>query len=124
MFLQVVRSQGPGATVKRLSAIDYFGTGQTNGAHNGSKNHEEDVEVENESESESGDSCARGKTKPKDVESDVKAKKKRNIQAEEDGSCFLELREMCTQTYNTIIMVNFCNWYMKKIYMSLIIWQV
>lgn len=122
MFIQVVRSQGPGATAERLSAIDYFGTGQTNGAHSGPKrqeDEEEDVEEENESESESGDSCARRKRKPKDVESDVKAKKKkkRNIQAEEEGSCFLELRGMCKQTYNTIIMVIFwtertCNWYM------------
>lgn len=121
MIIQVVRSQDPDATAERLSAIDYFGTGQTNGAHSGSKrqeDEEEDVEEENESESESGDSCAR-KRKPKDVESDVKAKKKkkRNIQAKEEGSCFLELREMCTQTCNTIIMVNFwtertCNWCM------------
>lgn len=97
MFIQVVRSQGPDATAERLSAIDYFGAGQTNGAHSGPKrqaDEEEDVEEENESESESRDFCARRKRKPKDAENDVKAKKKkkRSIQAEEEGSCFLEIK--------------------------------
>lgn len=94
LFLQVVRSQGAEATAERLSAIDYFGTGLTNGAHNGSKrqqeDEEEDVGEENESESEGVD-AKRRKRKPKAVEDVVKAKKKkkRNNQGDEDGGCWL-----------------------------------
>lgn len=92
MFFQVVRSQGPEATAERLSAIDYFGTGHTNGAHSGSErqgeDEEEDVGQENESESEGVDAKQR-KRKPKAVEGDVKAKKKkkRNSQVDEEGGC-------------------------------------
>lgn len=89
MFIQVVRTQGPEKTAESLSAIDYFGTGHTNGAHSGSKRQEEDeedVEEDDESESESVD-VKRRKRKGKAVENNVKAKKKkkRNIEGDEEG---------------------------------------
>lgn len=91
---KVVRSQGPEATAERLSAIDYFGTGHTNGAPSGSKiqeeedEEEEDVGEENVSESEGVD-AKRRKRKPKAVENDVKAtkKKKRKNGGDEEGGC-------------------------------------
>lgn len=91
--MQVVRTQGPETTAERLSAIDYFGTGQTNGADRGSKRQEgeeeEDVVEDEESESESVD-VKRRKRKSKALENDVKAKKKQklnNRSDEEGGWC-------------------------------------
>lgn len=90
MFKQVVRTQGPETTTERLSAIDYFGTGHTNGAHSGSQRpeegEEEDVKEDDESESEIVDVKGR-KRKAKAVENDVKAKKnkKRNNHGAEEG---------------------------------------
>lgn len=95
MFAQAVRSQGPEATADRLSAIDYFGTGQTNGAHIGSKRKGEDEEehaAEHDSESDSTGATGR--------ENIVKAKKKKKSrnQGNEEGG-WLKLSELAlTQT--------------------------
>lgn len=92
-ILQVVRSQGANASTDRLSAIDYFGTGQTNGAQSSSKGQEEDDDGEEyEVGSESGGSVARTKRKQKDVERDVRTKKKKtrsNQEVEGNGCGFL-----------------------------------
>lgn len=89
LTLQVVRSSGLNATTDRLSAIDYFSTGQTNGAKSSSKGQEDDGE-------ESGDSGTRGKRKQKEMERDVSStkKKKKNSQVEVTGNvcgCLLHL---------------------------------
>lgn len=79
LILQVTRSRGVNASTDRLSAIDYFGTGQTNGAQIDSNaqeytenDDEQDCEVENV------DSSSRGKRKKKHVEREVKMKKKKS----------------------------------------------
>lgn len=77
-ILQVVRSQGADASTDRLSAIDYFGTGQANGAQSSSEGQEEEDEGEEyEVGSESGGSGTRTKRKQNDVERDVRTKKKK-----------------------------------------------
>ncbi|XP_070699611.1 probable ATP-dependent RNA helicase DDX52 isoform X2 [Pempheris klunzingeri] len=79
---KVVRCPGGEASLD-LSAIDYFGTGPTNGAQSSSKRQdEEEEEDDNDGEecevgSESGDSGAGSKRKRKDEERDVRKKKKK-----------------------------------------------
>ncbi|KAM9348119.1 putative ATP-dependent RNA helicase DDX52 [Symphorus nematophorus] len=80
---KVVRSQGVDASSDALSAIDYFGTGSTNGAQSSSKGLEEDGE-EYEEGSESGDSGAGSKRKQKDEERGVKRKKKKKKISQEE----------------------------------------
>lgn len=80
LILQVVRSQGTAASTGSLSAIDYFGTRQTNGPQSSFvKQGEEDDDGDDH---EVGNECeefgARGKRKKKNVEKDVRTKKKRN----------------------------------------------
>lgn len=80
----------------RLSGIDYFGTGQTNGAKSSSKGQEKEDDDGEECEvgSESGDSGTRGKRKQKDVGRDVRTKKTKSNQVEEIGNvcgCLLHL---------------------------------
>eukprot|EP00066_Takifugu_rubripes_P020660 XP_011609926.1 PREDICTED: probable ATP-dependent RNA helicase DDX52 [Takifugu rubripes] len=85
---KVHRSRGINPSADRLSAIDYFGAGQTNGAQISSnphdsneENHEEDCEMEN------ADWAARGKRKQKHAERDVKIKKKKSQKEQLDGGC-------------------------------------
>ncbi|XP_030294063.1 putative ATP-dependent RNA helicase DDX52 [Sparus aurata] len=76
---KVVRSQGADASADPLSAIDFFGTGSTNGSQSNSKvtEEEEGDGEEYEEGGESEDSGAGGKRKHKDEERDVKRKKKK-----------------------------------------------
>ncbi|XP_036975743.1 probable ATP-dependent RNA helicase DDX52 [Acanthopagrus latus] len=76
---KVVRSQGSDASSDPLSAIDFFGTGSTNGSQSSSKvTEEEDGDGEEYEEGgESEDSGAGGKRKHKDEEGDAKRKKKK-----------------------------------------------
>ncbi|KAM8742687.1 putative ATP-dependent RNA helicase DDX52 isoform 1-T1 [Acanthopagrus schlegelii] len=76
---KVVKSQGSDASSDPLSAIDFFGTGSTNGSQSSSKvTEEEDGDGEEcEEGGESEDSGAGGKRKHKDEEGDAKRKKKK-----------------------------------------------
>lgn len=113
-ILQVVRSQGADASTDRLSAIDYFGTGQANGAQSSSEGQEEEEDDGEEYEvgSESGGSGTRTKRKQNDVERDVRKKKTRSNQEVEGNvavcciynrltavcghfQMFLELTDIC-----------------------------
>lgn len=75
LYLQVVRSRGVDESSDRLSTIDYFGAGPTNGAQSISEELQEEEEYELESKSE--DSGAGGKRKKKGVDKDVRTKKKK-----------------------------------------------
>lgn len=80
LILQVIRSHGVNPSTDRLSGIDYFSTGQTNGAQissnaqdcNAENDDQEDCEMEN------ADSVVRGKRKQKHVKRDVKMEKKKS----------------------------------------------
>lgn len=82
LILQVVRAQGTAASTGNLSAIDYFGTKQTNGSQSSFiKQAEEDNDDDgddHEVASEREELGARGKRKKKNVERDVRTKKKKN----------------------------------------------
>lgn len=79
-ILQVIRSHGVNPSTDQLSAIDYFSTGQTNGAQissnaqrcNGENDDQVDCEMENAA------SGVKGKRKLKHVKRDVKMKKKKS----------------------------------------------
>ncbi|XP_070838947.1 probable ATP-dependent RNA helicase DDX52 [Chaetodon trifascialis] len=76
---KVVRSQRVDGSSDPLSAIDFFGTGSTNGAQSSSQvlGEEDDDEEEYGVGSESGNSGAGGKRKQRDVETDLRTKKKK-----------------------------------------------
>ncbi|KAL3042880.1 hypothetical protein OYC64_020739 [Pagothenia borchgrevinki] len=74
------KSHGGEASVHTLSAIDYFGTAQTNGSKSRAVKVTEDEKDDGEEcevGSESGDSGAGGKRKKRDQEKDVRTKKKK-----------------------------------------------
>lgn len=86
LILQVIRSHGVNPSTDHLSAIDYFSTGQTNGAQissnaqgcNAAKDEQEACEVEED------DSVGRRKRKQKHVKRDVKMKKKKSERGQLD----------------------------------------
>ncbi|KAK5858494.1 hypothetical protein PBY51_002629 [Eleginops maclovinus] len=79
------RSHGGEASIDALSAIDYFGTGKTNGSKSRTVVVTEDDDDDDDDDdgeesvegSESGDSGAGGKRKQRDQEKDVRTKKKK-----------------------------------------------
>lgn len=78
LILQIVKSHEADASIDRLSAIDYFGTVQTNRGQSSSKVlDDDDVDDKEEYEVESADSALRVKRKQKHVETDVRTKKKK-----------------------------------------------
>lgn len=90
-IVQVARSREGDASTDRLSAIDYFGKGQTNGAQITSGRHQEedeDDEGQHEKGCERADSNGRGKRKQQGVEKDgrKKTKKSKSNQAEVEGN--------------------------------------
>ncbi|XP_059207702.1 probable ATP-dependent RNA helicase DDX52 [Centropristis striata] len=80
---KVSRSQVGEASSDALSAIDYFGTGPTNGSQSSPAGLEEEDGEEEEVDSESVDSGAGGKRKRQDGSVKTKKKKRKSIQVEE-----------------------------------------
>lgn len=107
LILQAIRSHGVNRSTDHLSAIDYFSTGQTNGAQISSnaqdcnaENDQEDCEMEN------ADSVVRGKRKQKNVKRDLKMKKKKSQrdQMDVDGNgaaVFLLTKTICRELFHS-----------------------
>lgn len=85
LIAQVVGSRGEDESSDGLSAIDYFGTGSTNGTQNKPKNAESEDERDDEVGGESGSPVAGAKRKQRDVERNVRKKKKKSNQLEVEG---------------------------------------
>lgn len=113
LILQVIRSRGVNPSTDRLSAIDYFGTGQTNGAQidSNAQEYNSEKDDEQECEMENVDSLSRGKRKKKHVERDVKMKKKKSKRDQMDVEGNDEVLFLCLAV--TVFMhfpVNYLIW--------------
>ncbi|XP_034745309.1 probable ATP-dependent RNA helicase DDX52 [Etheostoma cragini] len=95
---KVARSQGGEASLDALSAIDYFGTGSTNGSQSSSvgleveKDDDDDEDgEEHEVGSESGDSGAGSKRKKKEKDVRTKKKKRSKVEVEAGGGALKDM---------------------------------